>query len=207
MFGNGVDIQRDWFQERKNTESPVFTSKTGIRILYHLSPKWAVKSGLSYASYGRIDHPTNLTIGFERDSIASQMTGFGISNPIEIPNEENRKYLRKRHYLELPILATFSFSKKNIFSYIDFGLILSNERFNTVKTISISGDYTSKSEYHKNRFNLGIESSLGIKLLDTKKLTFLLAPSFSFYLLNPKYQRFKEKIYSYGLRLQLSFKV
>ncbi len=205
-FGHSIDIQREWFQERKTTENPVFSSKFGIHILYHLSPKWALKSGLSFANYGRIDHPTNLTVGFEKDTIASQMAGFGISNPIEIPNEENRKYLRKRYYLELPILAHFLFPQNNFFSHIDFGIILSNERFNTTKTLSALGDSTTKWEHQKNRFNLGIESSFGIKIFETKKLTFSLMPSFSFYLLNPKNQRFKEKYYSYGLRLQLALK-
>lgn len=205
-FGKGVEIQKEWFEERKSTEKPIITNKFGGHLFYHTNHKWAFKSGFQITRYGNIAQPSNLVFEFVPDTL-SKTPNTGLVNviPILTPNTDGTRFRREFFYYEIPISAHYKFYENRFLSFLEFGFLLGVEGKRRVKSITINGGASGKYSSNKPNFNVGIEWLIGFNILEKDKVNIQLSPSFSMYLLNPDRQRFKEYLYAFGLRLQTSF--
>ena len=200
------DFQKEWFDERQSTEKAISTAKYGVNILYHFNEKWAIKSGCSFAQYGRLDQPTNLIIGFAPDTISQSFSPGLNTIPITKPNDENIKFKRKFAYLEIPISAHYKFKKGKSISYLEFGFLLSKSLFERLTRISLNEKSTSKlSSSSSRKFNVGLEFLLGFNVFQRNNVNIQLSPSFSMYLRNKDKNGLKEKLNAYGIRIQMNF--
>jgi len=201
-----MNALEDWFKERQSTEKAITTAKFGVNILYHLNEKWAIKPGFAMAKYGRLTKPTDIVIGYEPDSTYMSFTAqLGRGKPIFAPNLEGVKYKTKFSYFEMPLSMRYNLETKHL-SYFEFGLLLSQYRFEKTAQI-LNGEKTvSKYSSSNRKFNIGLEFLMAFNLLKTDFIAIYLSPSFSIHLLKKdRFYGLDEQLYSYGLRLQMDF--